>query len=90
MSPTDERGHTLAVPDMFVELIMPGGGIILQAEVNQELCISCGACIDVCPEVFDWNDEEKAQAIMEEVPDELGNQASEAAESCPTDAILIN
>lgn len=62
----------------------------MQAEVNQELCISCGACIDVCPEVFDWNDEEKAQSIVEEVPDDLEDQASEAAENCPTDAIVIN
>lgn len=62
----------------------------MQAEVNQELCISCGACIDVCPEVFDWNDEEKAYAIVGEVPDDLEGQASEAAENCPTDAIVIN
>jgi len=62
----------------------------MQAEVNQELCISCGACIDACPEVFDWNDDEKAHSITDEVPRDLENQASEAAESCPTDAISIN
>ncbi|MCG8403360.1 MAG: ferredoxin [Firmicutes bacterium] len=62
----------------------------MQAEVNQELCISCGACIDMCPEVYDWNDDEKAHAIVHDVPDELEEQASEATESCPTDAIIIN
>ncbi len=62
----------------------------MQAEVNQELCISCGACIDTCPEVFDWNDDEKAHAIVDEIPDEIESQATEAAENCPTDAIIIN
>ena len=31
-------------------------------EVDQDLCISCGACIDICPEVFTWNDDDKAEA----------------------------
>ena len=56
-------------------------------EVDQDLCISCGACVDICPEVFGWNDDDKAQAQMEEVPADLDDQAREAVESCPTDAI---
>ena len=59
----------------------------MRVKVDQELCISCGACIDVCPEVFDWNDDEKAHSIVEEVPAEMEDQANEALESCPTDAI---
>lgn len=56
-------------------------------EVDQDLCISCGACVDICPEVFGWNDEDKAESQMEEVPPDLDDQAREAVESCPTDAI---
>jgi len=62
----------------------------LHVEVDQDLCISCGACIDTCPEVFEWNNDEKAQAVKNEVPAELEELASEAAESCPTDAITLN
>jgi len=62
----------------------------MQAEVDQNLCISCGACIDACPEVFNWNHDEKAHSITDEVPSALEDQASEAAEGCPTDAISIN
>lgn len=62
----------------------------MHAEVDQDLCISCGACIDTCPDVFDWNNDEKAHSIVDEIPSELEEQASEAAEGCPTDAITVN
>ncbi|SFG00484.1 ferredoxin [Desulfotomaculum arcticum] len=62
----------------------------MHAEVDQDLCISCGACIDTCPEVFDWNDDEKAHAVVDEVPNDLEEQAQEAAGNCPTDAIQVN
>lgn len=62
----------------------------MKAVVDQDLCISCGACIDVCPEVFDWNDDDKAQTIIDEISDGQEEQAKEAAEGCPTEAIKLN
>lgn len=59
----------------------------MKMEVDQDLCISCGACVDTCPEVFDWNDEDKAHVLVEEIQAELEDQAQEAAENCPTNAI---
>lgn len=59
----------------------------MRVEVDQELCISCGACIDTCPDVFEWNDDEKAHSVVDEVPSELEEQVHEAVESCPTSAI---
>ncbi|MGB9802182.1 ferredoxin [Desulfofundulus sp.] len=59
----------------------------MRVEVDQDLCISCGTCVDTCPEVFEWNDEDKAHVIVDEVPPELEDQAHEAVESCPTNAI---
>lgn len=59
----------------------------MRVKVDQELCISCGACIDACPEVFEWNEDDKAQSIVEEVPADVEEQAGEAIESCPTNAI---
>ncbi len=56
--------------------------------VEPDLCISCGACISICPEVFSWNDDDgKAKAIDGNVPDDLVDSATEAMESCPTEAI---
>lgn len=59
----------------------------MKMEVDQDLCISCGACVDTCPEVFDWNDDEKAHVLVDEIPSDYADQAQEAMESCPTDAI---
>ncbi len=59
----------------------------MKVVVDQDLCISCGACVDICPEVFDWNDDEKAQAAEGEIAAELEEQVNEAMESCPTNAI---
>mgnify|MGYP003750160319 CR=1 FL=1 len=64
-----------------------GGGIILKVVVDQDLCISCGVCISLCEEVFSWNDDDKAEAIDEEVPAELEEVVQEAIDSCPTEAI---
>ena len=36
----------------------------MKVVVDPDLCIECGACIDTCPEVFDWNDEGKAEAKL--------------------------
>jgi ferredoxin len=59
----------------------------MQVEVDQELCISCGVCVDLCPDVFGWNENEKAHNNVEEVPAEFEEVAQEAVESCPTSAI---
>jgi ferredoxin len=55
--------------------------------VDQDLCIACGACINICPAVFDWNDAGNAEAIKEEVPENVEGDALQALEGCPTGAI---
>lgn len=59
----------------------------MRVKVDTELCIACGACISLVPEVFDWDEEQKAKAIMEEVPGDRESVAKEAVENCPTEAI---
>lgn len=61
----------------------------MKVEVDKEECVSCGACIDICPKVFYWNDDEKADVILVtgEVPAELRDETHEAVDSCPTNAI---
>ncbi|WP_342778613.1 ferredoxin [Desulfosoma caldarium] len=38
--------------------------------------------------MFDWNEDDKAYAVREEVPEELDDEALEAVDGCPTGAIL--
>lgn len=59
----------------------------MKLTVDQDLCISCGLCIDLCPAVLDWNDDGKAHAIVDEVPADAEDDAREAMESCPSEAI---
>jgi ferredoxin len=53
-----------------------------------EDCIACGLCVDTCPEVFEMG-EEYAQPLVEEVPPEHEEAVQQAAEECPTEAIII-
>ncbi len=57
--------------------------------VDKDTCIACGLCPSICPECFDMEDDGKAGAIVEDVPDGSIESAKEAEESCPVDAITI-
>lgn len=61
----------------------------MQAYVDPDLCIACGDCIEICPEVFTWNDEGLSEAVVDEVPEEMEEECHEAADSCPTEAIAL-
>lgn len=60
----------------------------MKVKVNQN-CIGCGMCIDICPEVFEYNDDGLSRAKSEEVSDSLKDSISEAQETCPVDAIEV-
>ena len=59
----------------------------MHVEVIDDLCISCGTCISIAPETFEWGDDEKAVAKVADVPKDYEPVAHEAVESCPTAAI---
>lgn len=61
----------------------------MKANVNRDDCIGCGLCVEICPEVFQMDDEEIATVIADPVPAEVEDQAKDAEDSCPTSAITI-
>jgi ferredoxin len=54
--------------------------------IDEEECIGCGTCQELCPDVFELDDDtQKARVIMPEGgPEEL---IEEAMESCPVSCI---
>lgn len=54
----------------------------------QEGCISCGACVAACPEVFRFDDNGVAEAYAKVEP-EYEQTAGEARDSCPVSVIDI-
>ncbi|HON90738.1 MAG TPA: ferredoxin [Sedimentisphaerales bacterium] len=59
----------------------------MKARVTED-CIACGRCIEICPEVFEMG-EDIAQVRVDVVPEESEDAAQEAADECPTSAIVI-
>ncbi len=53
--------------------------------IDRDECIGCGACAELCPDVFVLDDEDKAEVIAPEG----GDQAciDEAIASCPVGCI---
>ncbi len=71
----------------------------MKVKVNKDACIGCGACAQICDEVFELNDDGLSEVKVEEenkekdefvsVKEELQDEVRDAAESCPTGAIEI-
>ena len=58
----------------------------MRAFVDQDMCIGCGLCEGICPEVFRMNESGLAEAF-EDTTDENREAVMEAIDSCPVTAI---
>jgi ferredoxin len=65
----------------------PSKEIPMKARVTED-CISCGRCVEICPEVFELS-EDKAVVKTDPIPEAYQDAAQEAADECPTSAIII-
>lgn len=59
----------------------------MKVKVTEE-CIACERCVDICPDVFEMGDA-LAEVKVDIVPPDSEDQVREAAEECPTSAIIV-
>ena len=57
--------------------------------VDKNVCIGCGVCPTVCPEIFKMDDDELAIASKDEIADSLVESAKDAQMQCPVNAITV-
>lgn len=60
------------------------------AEIDRDGCISCGLCVDTCPEVFRMADDGVAEVYVDEVPKDQEHLAVESQEGCPVSVIKVS
>ncbi|MBI5180725.1 MAG: ferredoxin [Nitrospirae bacterium] len=60
---------------------------MLIPKVDEELCIGCGNCESLCPNVFKVEEDQKSHVIDPKGCSECNCQ--EAADSCPVSAITL-
>lgn len=59
----------------------------MKPKVNQELCIGCGTCESVCPEVFKMKDDGKAHVTEDADFEKSQDCIKQAIDSCAVQAI---
>ena len=60
----------------------------MKMTVDKNACIGCGACVGTCDKVFGFDDN-YAEVIVDEITEDLKEDAMDALEGCPVDAISI-
>jgi ferredoxin len=64
-------------------------GKTMKVSVDYDVCASTGACMQVCPEVFEVRSDGYLYVLQEEPPAELHDKVRQAADMCPTAAISV-
>jgi ferredoxin len=61
----------------------------MRVVIDYDVCASTGACMQVCPEVFEVRSDGFLYLLDEEPPEALRPKVVEASQLCPTGAITI-
>jgi len=60
-----------------------------KVRIDEDECIGCESCVEICPEVFSFNDDtDKAEVIDENLAEE--DCVDEAVASCPSECIFVD
>lgn len=60
----------------------------MKVKIDPELCNGDEVCVQLCPDVFEMQ-EDKAVVIKDDIPEDIQDSVREAADSCPSEAIII-
>lgn len=61
----------------------------MKVTVDQNSCIGCGMCFDICPEIFICNDDSKSEVNQENSVESFEDKIKEARDICPVSAIIV-
>jgi ferredoxin len=62
---------------------------MMEVLIDEELCIACGNCAEVCPAVFHLNEEVGIAEVIDAEACEFVGCCEAAAENCPEGAIKL-
>ena len=62
---------------------------MIKVVVDRDLCQNHGQCVFAAPQVFELDEEDELVVLQDEVGEDLRANVEEAADVCPTQAILI-
>jgi len=58
--------------------------------VDKGLCIGCGLCVNLYPNLFSIDEKNgKAETVYKNIPKNLEHDGSQCSDICPVDAIII-
>ncbi len=60
----------------------------MKAKVNADLCVGCGLCADIAPDIFIIKGD-KAVVKGNSVPEEAQDSCRQAKQDCPVEAIAV-
>jgi ferredoxin len=58
--------------------------------VDPDICLGCGICEGIAPDVFSLGSESYAVVLLDPVPENYRADVNDAIEQCPEEAISIS
>lgn len=61
----------------------------IRVKLTKAACCGYGACVEICPQVYQLDDSGIVRILIERIPPNLQAEAREGAAACPTSALEI-
>ncbi len=59
-----------------------------QVIIDEDECIGCESCVELCPSVFGWNEDDEKAFVLDDA-DADDDCIEEAIASCPAECIEV-